>query len=205
MVAEGDAEDVGGEIFQGGLAGADRLTVDDPVLFPGLRGHLGVEGSFLEGVAELGAEDFAQSLDGHQKSWGVWPGATGPRQRDRRRGRDSGCGDGSGDRGSRFVRRRRGRADHRQSADRGRASAGPRPRCETRGYKSASGGGERVGASGSGKVKVTRKWVTGKSSVLLASQPGGGRHSHTWGSGDFDKSGSCSGTGCMAAVKDLPA
>ena len=29
---------------------------------------MGVERSFLEGIAELGAEDLAQSLDGHQKS-----------------------------------------------------------------------------------------------------------------------------------------
>jgi hypothetical protein len=41
VVAEGHAEDVGGEIFQGGLAAADRLTVDDPVLCPGLRRRLG--------------------------------------------------------------------------------------------------------------------------------------------------------------------
>jgi len=58
VVAEGHAEDIGSEIFQGGLAAADRLTIDDPILVPDLRGQLGVEGSFLEGVTELGAEDF---------------------------------------------------------------------------------------------------------------------------------------------------
>jgi len=68
VVAEGHAEDIGGEIFQGGLAAADRLTINDPILVPDLREHLGVEGSFLEGVAELSAEDFAQSLDGHQEA-----------------------------------------------------------------------------------------------------------------------------------------
>ena len=67
VVAEGDAEDIGGEIFESSLAAADRLTIDDPILLPDLRWHLWVEGSFLEGVAELGAEDLAQSLDGHQE------------------------------------------------------------------------------------------------------------------------------------------
>jgi hypothetical protein len=49
------------------LAAADQLTIDDPILLPDLRWHLWVEGSFLEGVAELGAEYLAQSLDGHQE------------------------------------------------------------------------------------------------------------------------------------------
>jgi hypothetical protein len=39
------------------LAAADGLTIHDPVLIPDLGWHLGVEGSFLEGVTELGAED----------------------------------------------------------------------------------------------------------------------------------------------------
>jgi hypothetical protein len=67
VVAEGDTEDVGGEIFESSLAAADGLTIDDPILLPDLRWHLWVEGSFLEGVAELGAEYLAQSLDGHQE------------------------------------------------------------------------------------------------------------------------------------------
>jgi hypothetical protein len=67
VVAEGHAEDVRGEIFQSGLAAADRLTVDDPVLCPGWRERLGVEWSFPEGVTELGAEDLTQSFDGDQE------------------------------------------------------------------------------------------------------------------------------------------
>jgi hypothetical protein len=41
--------------------------VHDPVLLPGWRGNLGIEGRFLEGVTELGAEDLAQSLNGDQE------------------------------------------------------------------------------------------------------------------------------------------
>jgi hypothetical protein len=67
VVAEGHAEDIGGEIFQGGLATADRLTIDDPILLPDLRWDLGVEGSVLEGVTELGTEDLPQGLDRDQK------------------------------------------------------------------------------------------------------------------------------------------
>ncbi len=33
-VADGDAKDVGSEILEGGLAGADSLTVNNPVLAP---------------------------------------------------------------------------------------------------------------------------------------------------------------------------
>jgi hypothetical protein len=68
VVAEGHAEDIGGEIFESSLAAADGLTIHDPILVPDLRWQLAVEGSFLEGVAELGAEDFTQSLDGDQES-----------------------------------------------------------------------------------------------------------------------------------------
>ena len=68
VVAQGHAEDIGGEIFESRLAAADRFTINDPILLPDLRWHLWVEGSFLEGVAELGAEDLAQSLDGHQEA-----------------------------------------------------------------------------------------------------------------------------------------
>jgi hypothetical protein len=57
VVAQGHAEDIGGEIFQGGLAAADGLTINDPILVPDRRWQLEVEGSFLEGVTELGAED----------------------------------------------------------------------------------------------------------------------------------------------------
>jgi hypothetical protein len=67
VVAEGHAEDIGGQIFEHGLAAAGRLTVHDPVLLPSWRGNLGTEGRFLEGVTELGAEDLAQSLNGDQE------------------------------------------------------------------------------------------------------------------------------------------
>jgi hypothetical protein len=67
VVAESHTEDVGSQIFEDGLAAAGRLTIHDPILLPDLRWHLRVEGSFLEGVAELGAEDLAQSLSGDQE------------------------------------------------------------------------------------------------------------------------------------------
>ena len=67
VVAQGHAEDIGGEIFESRWAAADGLTINDPILVPDLRGQLEVEGSFLEGVTELGAEDLAQSLNGDQE------------------------------------------------------------------------------------------------------------------------------------------
>jgi hypothetical protein len=68
IVAEGHPKEIRRQIFEHGLSAAGRFTVHDPVLLPGLRRHLAVEGSFLEGITELGAEDLAESFDGRQKS-----------------------------------------------------------------------------------------------------------------------------------------
>lgn len=56
-VADGDAKDVGDEILEGGLAGADSLTVNDPILAPDGGVDQGEEIGLLEQVAELGADE----------------------------------------------------------------------------------------------------------------------------------------------------
>ena len=64
FVGNGDFEDVGSKIPQGGLPVAHGLTVDDPVEIP----YLGIDGleelSVLHGVAEFGLVDFGESLNG---------------------------------------------------------------------------------------------------------------------------------------------
>lgn len=62
-VADGDAKDVGCEILEGGLAGADSLAVDDPILAPDGGVDQGEEIGLLEQVAELGAEENREWLD----------------------------------------------------------------------------------------------------------------------------------------------
>jgi len=68
IVAEGHPKDIRSQILEHGLSAAGWFTVHDPVLLPGLRRHLAVEGSFLEGITELGAEDLAERFNGRQKS-----------------------------------------------------------------------------------------------------------------------------------------
>ena len=67
VVGDGDAEDVGGEILQGGQSSAYRLAMHDPVFLPHLRGDVGEGGGVAQGVAELGAEDPGEGLDGEQE------------------------------------------------------------------------------------------------------------------------------------------
>jgi hypothetical protein len=67
VVAEGDAEDVGGEIFEGGLAATGGLTVHDPMLAPDGGRDRSEQRGLFQAIAELGAEDLAQSFDRKQK------------------------------------------------------------------------------------------------------------------------------------------
>jgi hypothetical protein len=56
VVAEGDAEDVGGQILQGRLTGVDRLAMDDPLLLPGFSGDLMRQISLFQGCMKLGSK-----------------------------------------------------------------------------------------------------------------------------------------------------
>ena len=66
-IAQGHAKHIRGQILEGRLAIADRLTMHHPIGRPDLRGdaleHLGR----AQGLAEAGAKDTRQRFDGHQK------------------------------------------------------------------------------------------------------------------------------------------
>ena len=68
-VGQGHPVDVGGQVFQGGAAIADGLTVHHPRRGPGVRGDLGEQlgGGCFQGIPERGAEDGAQGGPGDQK------------------------------------------------------------------------------------------------------------------------------------------
>jgi len=57
VVADGDAKDVRGEIFEGMFTRADGFGMDDPVFAPDAGWYLSKEFGLLEGITELGAED----------------------------------------------------------------------------------------------------------------------------------------------------
>jgi len=62
LVADGDAEDIGGEVFEGGLAASDGDNVYHPALAPDLPLDLMKQPGLLEQVSELGAEDLGQGF-----------------------------------------------------------------------------------------------------------------------------------------------
>jgi hypothetical protein len=66
-VADGHAKDVRGQVSEGRLAPADRLTVHDPVLLPDWRINEWEQGGLFQSVSEFGAEEHRQGLDVHQK------------------------------------------------------------------------------------------------------------------------------------------
>lgn len=56
-VGDGDAEEIGGEVFERCLGAADCLAVDDPVRFPGIVRYLREQSGFIDSVAKLRAVD----------------------------------------------------------------------------------------------------------------------------------------------------
>jgi hypothetical protein len=76
-VADGDAEDVGSQILQGVETIAHGLAMNDPILLPHCWGDKGEEIGLAQSVAELGAEDGGEGLDGKQEVLsGGQPGLT---------------------------------------------------------------------------------------------------------------------------------
>ena len=63
-VGDGDFEDVGGEVFENGVAGRDGLGVDVPIDVPDFRGDLIEQTGFFHFVSELGSKDFRKRFDG---------------------------------------------------------------------------------------------------------------------------------------------
>jgi hypothetical protein len=57
-VGNGDFEDVGSELFESGLSGANGLAVNVPVDLPGSGWDLIEQFCLLHQIAELGAEDY---------------------------------------------------------------------------------------------------------------------------------------------------
>lgn len=75
-VGDGDPEDVGGEVFESGFAGAHGLAVNIPVDLPDCLRNLIEALGLLDQVAELGAKDFRQGFDGQEEiDFGGMPGA----------------------------------------------------------------------------------------------------------------------------------
>ncbi len=66
-IAEGNAKDVGREILEGSAAVADRLAMHDPILLPYGSGDVHKALGLTQGVAELGAKESGQRLDGEQE------------------------------------------------------------------------------------------------------------------------------------------
>jgi len=78
-IADGHAEDVGGEVLQSGLTATDWDDIHDPVLAPELCWNLIEEAGLFEEVTELGPEDFGQGPFGEEvfspcgdPSEGIW-------------------------------------------------------------------------------------------------------------------------------------
>ena len=66
-VADGDAVDVGSQVFEGSLSIADWFAVDDPFSLPDFWGDLCVESRFAQGVLEGSAEQFGEGLYWQEK------------------------------------------------------------------------------------------------------------------------------------------
>ena len=66
-VGNGDFEDVGGEIFESGLAGANRLAVDVPGDLPDIRWDLIEQIGLFHQIAKLGAKYFGERFDGEEE------------------------------------------------------------------------------------------------------------------------------------------
>jgi hypothetical protein len=67
VVAEGDAKDVGGQIFQSGLTVAHRLAMDDPSLSPDLGRNLLKQIGLMQFRSEFGPKEAGQGLDVNQE------------------------------------------------------------------------------------------------------------------------------------------
>jgi hypothetical protein len=75
-VGDGDFEDVGGEIFENGVAGRDGLGVDVPIDVLDFRRDLIEQSGLFHLIAELGLKDFGESFDGEiEVSSGGMPAA----------------------------------------------------------------------------------------------------------------------------------
>ena len=66
-VADGNAVDVGSQVFEGSLPITNWFAVDDPFSLPDFWGDLCVESRFAQGVLEGSAEQFGERLDWQEK------------------------------------------------------------------------------------------------------------------------------------------
>ena len=67
VVGEGHPEDVRGQIVEGGLTGANRLAMDDPVLPPGRGWGLVKQLGLAQSGPELGSKEAGQGFDVDKK------------------------------------------------------------------------------------------------------------------------------------------
>ncbi len=68
-VAEGDAVDVGSQVFESRLAVAHSLAVDDPFAPPDFLWDLFIESCFLQGALEGGAEQFGEGFHRQEEAF----------------------------------------------------------------------------------------------------------------------------------------
>ena len=61
-IADGRAKDIGGQVLQSGLAGANRDDIHDPVLAPDLQWDKIEEPGLFEQVSELGPKDAGEGF-----------------------------------------------------------------------------------------------------------------------------------------------
>jgi len=66
-VGEGDAEDVGSQVFESSLSVADWLAMDDPILLPDFSRHLGQEWRLFQVVVEFCSEQLGKRLDWNEE------------------------------------------------------------------------------------------------------------------------------------------
>jgi len=66
-VADGDAEDVWGQVFESGLARTDRLTMNHPLFVPAILIDELKQVGLLELIAEFGAEERRERFDVNEK------------------------------------------------------------------------------------------------------------------------------------------
>jgi len=71
-IADGDTEDVRGQVLEGGLSIADRLAVDDPILLPDLWRYLSKGGRLFEEVEEFGTEEFGKGFNWQEEIVVSW-------------------------------------------------------------------------------------------------------------------------------------
>lgn len=71
-VIDGNAVDVGGQVFEGSLSITNWFAMHNPLSSPDFRGDLCVESGFAQGVLEGSAEQFGEGFHGQEEVFAGW-------------------------------------------------------------------------------------------------------------------------------------